>query len=128
MHGNKQCRGAGRNGFVSAHGTTDVEGTFSFSGQSNGDLPSEWTLSSGALNSSNTCSGGGNGRLCAFDPDFTGVNTGETLVFTWAGVQVDANSIAHVGYQYDSGDDSSTPKGNIVSCGFTNAISSSGTG
>jgi hypothetical protein len=105
-------------------GSTDVAGTFSFSGQTNGDLVSEWTASSGALNSSTTCAGGGNGQLCNFDPDFTGVNTGGTLVFTWTGVQVDANSIGHVGYQYNPGNDTSTPNGNIVSCDFTNDVSS----
>jgi hypothetical protein len=103
-------------------GTTDVGGTFSITGQSNGDLASDWTLSSGALNSSTTCSAGGNGQLCAFDPDFTGVNTGGTLVFTWTGVQVDADSIQHVGYQYNNGSATSTPNGNIVSCSFTNDV------
>ncbi len=104
-------------------GTTDVGGTFSFSGQSNGDLSSDWTLTNGSLNSKTTCStGGGNGQLCAFDPDFTGVNTGGTLVFTWTGVQVDADSIQHVGYQYNTGDATSSPNGNIVSCSISNGV------
>ncbi len=104
-------------------GTTGVGGTFSFSGQSNGDLASDWTLTNGSLNSKTTCStGGGNGQLCAFDPDFTGVNTGGTLVFTWTGVQVDADSIQHVGYQYNTGDATSSPNGNIVSCSISNGV------
>jgi len=108
-------------------GTTDGSpATFTITGQTNGDLASSWDVSSGALNSSTTCSGGGNGQRCSFDPDFTGVNTGGTLVFTWSGVHVDANSIAHVGYQYNTGNDTSTPNGNIVSCGFSNDVSSCG--
>jgi len=104
-------------------GTTDVNGTFSISGQTNGDLASAWTLTNGSLNSSTTCgSASKNEQLCAFDPDFTGVNTGGTLVFTWTGVQVDADSIQHVGYQYNSGNDTSTPNGTIVSCSFSNDV------
>jgi len=103
-------------------GTTDVGGTFSISGQSNGDLASEWSLIGGSLNSSTTCSGSGDGQLCAFDADFTGVNTGGTLTFTWTGVQVDANSIAHVGYQYNNGGWTSTPNGKIVSCSISNDV------
>jgi hypothetical protein len=104
-------------------GTTDVGGTFSFSGQSNGDLASDWTVKNGSLNSGTTCSTGGNGQICAFDPDFTGVNTGGTLTFTFTGVQVDTDSIQHVGYQYNNGNATSTPNGNIVSCGFSNDVS-----
>jgi hypothetical protein len=106
-------------------GTTDIGGTFTITGQSNGDAASEWNVTTGSLNSNTGCSGKGDTQLCAFDPDFVGVNTGGTLVFTWTGVQVDTDSIAHVGYQYNSGaGGTSVPNGNIVSCGFSNDVSS----
>lgn len=95
-------------------GTSDVGGTFSIA---------SWTNAGGALNSNTGCAGGGNGQLCAFSPDNIGVGTGGTLVFTWTGVQVDANSIQHVGYQYNKGvGGDSVPNGNIVSCSISNGV------
>jgi len=95
-------------------GTTDVGGTFSIA---------SWTNIGGALNSNNGCSGMGNGQLCAFSPDNIGVATGGTLVFVWTGVQVDSDSIQHVGYQYNDGSGGlSVPNGNIVSCSVSNGV------
>ncbi len=52
-----------------------------------------------------------------------GVETGGTLTWIWTGVIATDASIAHVGYQYNNDAFGATVfKGQIVSCGFTNDV------
>ena len=104
-------------------GTLD---TFLSTGTLTAPGPSTWTTGNGSLNSggSGPCGTNSNGQSCTFaSSPSSGAATGGTLTWTWTGIQVDTNSIAHVGYQYNNGG-SGPFKGNIVSCDYTNGSSS----
>lgn len=103
-------------------GTTDT-----FTGTLTAPGPSTWTVSNGSLNSSGSgpCGTNGNGQSCTFaSSPSAGAGTGGILTWTWTGVQVDATSIGHVGYQYNNGGTGPTYKGHIVSCDYNNDVSS----
>jgi PEP-CTERM motif-containing protein len=112
--------------FKLGSGATDV-GTLTLA--PNGAI--NWDGSLQSLNSGGSCGTiNKDAQVCYYDdgnlagdPQQIGVATGGILTWTWTGVDVKSGTdIAHVGYQYNTGAGTNF-NGLIVSCDFTNDVS-----